>query len=75
LPEANPVSAHVPEKTVQFSVERNMNKGFINIILKSLFAGLKETIILTKENRKNYREEKKEVKKQAKREKKNERKN
>jgi hypothetical protein len=75
LPEANPVSANMPEKIVQFSVERDMNKGFINIILKSLFAGLKETMVLTKENRKEYRAEKKEVKKQAKREKKKERKN
>jgi|GEM_PF-599735 len=75
LPAANPVSANMPEKIVKFSVERDMNKGFINIILKSLFAGLKETIILTKENRKEYKEEKKEAKKEAKKEKKEERKN
>ncbi len=75
LPEANPVSTNMPEKIVQFSVERDMNKGFINIILKSLFAGLKETVILTKENRKAYQKEKKEAKREAKREKKNERKN
>jgi len=42
-----------------------MNKGFINIILKSLFAGLKETIILTKENKKDYKADKKEAKKEA----------
>jgi hypothetical protein len=75
LPEANPVSAKLPEKVVDFKVERDMNKGFINIILKSLFAGLKETMILTKENKKEYKKEKKEAKKEARQEKRNERKN
>jgi hypothetical protein len=75
LPEANPVSANMPVKVVQFNVERDMNKGFINIILKSLFAGLKETMVLTKGNRKEYQQEKKEAKKEARREKKQERKN
>jgi hypothetical protein len=75
LPEANPVSANMPEKVVQFSVERDMNKGFINIILKSLFTGLKETVILTKENRKEYQKDKKAAKKEARRDKKNDRKN
>lgn len=75
LPEANPVSANMPEKIIKFSVERDMNKGFINIILKSLFAGLKETIILTKENKKEYKADKKEAKKEARRDKKNDRKN
>jgi len=75
MPEANPVSANMPEKVVQFSVDRDMNKGFINIILKSLFTGLKETVILTKENRKEYQKDKKAAKKEEKREKKKERKN
>jgi hypothetical protein len=43
-----------------------MNKGFINIILKSLFNGLKETMVMSKENRKENREAKKEAKKERK---------
>lgn len=66
LPSANPHSDKVPARIVQFEVERDMNKGFINIILKSLFSGLKETMIMSKANRKENREAKKEAKKEAK---------
>jgi hypothetical protein len=48
-------------------VDRDMNKGGINILLKSALTGLKETIIMSKENKKAYKKEKK----KAKREKKN----
>src|SRR4030095_6485465 len=58
IPASNPAPDR-PVKVVNFEAERNMNKGFINLVLKSLFSGLKETIILTGENRKNYNAKKK----------------
>jgi len=39
-----------------------MNKGGFNIILKSFFAGMKETMIMSKENKKAYKQEKKKKK-------------
>jgi hypothetical protein len=71
LPTANPSSADMPSRIVQFDIERDMHKSFINVILKSLFAGLKETMVMSKENRKENREAKKEAKKEAKNEQKN----
>ena len=56
---SNPSKAGQPPRVVQFMAERDMNKGFINIILKAFFSGIKETVILSKENRKNFRETKK----------------
>jgi len=41
-----------------------MNKGFINIIIKSLLGGLKETMLMSKENKKTYRAAKKKMKEQ-----------
>jgi hypothetical protein len=64
---SNPVSENQPPKIVQFHVERDMNKAFVNVVIKSALVGMKETIIMSKENRKDY----KEAKKEAKREKKN----
>jgi len=58
LNNANPVSADQPPRIVKFNVERDINKGFLNIVLKSFFAGLKETIIMSKENRKSNQAEK-----------------
>ena len=66
LATANPVSENKPERIVQFHADRDMNKGFINIIIKSVLAGLKETIIMSKENRKAYKEAKKNFKKKNK---------
>lgn len=71
MPEANPVSADMPPRIVQFDVDRDMHKSFINVILKSLFAGLKETMVMSKENRKENREAKKEAKREKKKEKNN----
>ena len=71
LPAANPASGTVPPRIVHFTVERDMNKSFINLVLKSLFAGLKETMIMSKENRKENREAKKEAKREAKNDRKN----
>ena len=73
LPSANPASGQ-PTRIVQFHAERDMHKSFVNIIIKSLLAGLKETMIMSKENKKAFREEKKEAKKDAKRKAKEERK-
>jgi Domain of Unknown Function (DUF748) len=56
---SNPPSPNKPPRIVEFKVDRDMNKGFINIMIKSLLAGFKETIIMSKENRKAYKEDKK----------------
>ena len=66
LPGANPASAAKPPRIVEFHAERDMNKSFVNILIKSILAGLKETMIMSKENRKDYREAKKDAKKEAK---------
>ena len=63
---SNPVSANLPPKIVDYRVERDMNKSFINITLKSALAGLKETVIMSKENRKTYKEDKKRARKESK---------
>jgi hypothetical protein len=59
LSSSNPPSPNKPPRVVQFQVDRDMNKGFINIIIKSLLAGFKETVVMSKENRQAYKEEKK----------------
>ncbi|MEO8146528.1 MAG: hypothetical protein ABI723_02770 [Bacteroidia bacterium] len=59
LNNSNPPSADMPPRIVQFQVERDMNKGFINVLIKSILVGLKETMIMNKENRKAYKEHKK----------------
>jgi hypothetical protein len=63
---SNPPSGDKPAKEVRFKVDRDMNKGFINIIIKSILAGFKETIVMSKENRKAYKQSKKEARKEAK---------
>jgi hypothetical protein len=60
---ANPASPNLPPKIVKFEVDRDMNKSFVNITIKSALAGLKETVMMSKENRKAYNEMKKRVKK------------
>ncbi len=72
VPAANPASADKPQRIVKFSAERDMNKAFINLIIKSVLNGLKETMIMSKENKQNYREKKKELKKEKKEQKKKE---
>lgn len=56
---SNPKSAKLPPRVVTFKVDRDPNKGFINLLIKSLLAGLKETMFMSKENRKAYKEAKK----------------
>ncbi|MCX6239258.1 MAG: DUF748 domain-containing protein [Bacteroidia bacterium] len=52
LNSSNPISPEKPARVVAFTVERDVNKGFINLIVKSVVSGLKETIHPSKENRK-----------------------
>lgn len=66
LTSSNPASENVPPRIVQFHVTRDMNKGFVNILIKSLLNGVKETMIMSKENKKAYREAKKKAKKDRK---------
>jgi len=51
-----------PPIVVKYTVERDMNKGGFNIILKSFLAGMKETMVMSKENKQAYKEKKKEAK-------------
>jgi hypothetical protein len=74
LPSANPASATMPPRIVNFRAERDMHKSFVNITIKSLLAGLKETMIMSKENKKAFRAEKKEARKETKKKAKEERK-
>lgn len=67
LSKDNPASADMPPRIVKFQVARDMNKGFINILLKSALTGLKETIIMSKENKKAYNKAKKKAKRDKKR--------
>jgi len=62
---SNPPSENLPPRIVQYHVERDMNKGFVNILIKSVLGGLKETMIMSKENKKAYKKEKKAAKKEA----------
>jgi hypothetical protein len=64
LDSSNPNKADLPPRIVQFNVDRDMNKGFVNIIMKSMLAGLKETMIMSKENKKSHRIAKRESKQQ-----------
>lgn len=59
LNSSNPPSSDLPPRIVRFQIQRDMNKGFVNLILKSVLNGLKETMIMSKENRKTYKEAKK----------------
>ena len=70
LDASNPGSATLPPRIVNYHVERDMNKGFVNILIKSVLGGLKETMIMSKENKKAYKKAKKEAKKEAKKAKK-----
>jgi len=56
---SNPSQTGMPPRTVKFKVDRDMNKGFINIVIRSFLSGLKETMISSKENRQAYKDKKK----------------
>lgn len=56
---SNPISDNEQPREVKFSIQRNMNKGFVNVIIKSVLNGLKETMVMNKANRKAYKQNKK----------------
>jgi hypothetical protein len=62
LHESNPPSDKLPPREVKFKVDRDPRKGFINLLIKSLLNGLKETMFMSKENKKAYKEAKKKFK-------------
>jgi hypothetical protein len=66
LNNSNPSSEKLPPRIVQFSVERDMNKAFVNLLVKSILDGMKETMIMSKKNRRTFRESKREVRKEKK---------
>lgn len=59
---SNPGSPDVPSRVVAFNIKRDMNKGFVMVIIRSILEGLKETMVMSKENRKAYSERKKKAK-------------
>lgn len=58
---ANPAGPNLPERVVQFEVIRDMRKGYLSMLIKSVLDGVKETFIMSKENKEAYREDKKEA--------------
>jgi hypothetical protein len=62
---SNPGSSSLPPREVKLHAERDMNKGFVNIIMKSLLNGVKETLIMSKENRAAYQAARKQKKKDS----------
>ena len=66
LSENNPPDSGMPAKVVKYNVQRDMHKGFVNIIIKSAIAGVKETMLLSGENKKNYKAKKKAMKEREK---------
>ena len=63
---SNPASEDLPPRIVKYHVKRDMNKGFINLTLISVLEGLKQTIFMSKENKKQYKQVKKEARKEIK---------
>jgi len=61
----NPVSSTIPARSVKFGTDRDMNKGFVNLIIKSLLDGMKETMLLSKENRREFNQAKREARKEG----------
>ena len=55
----NPASVNTPPRIVKFQAQRDLNKGGFNIVLRSFLSGMKETMIMSKENKKAHKEEKK----------------
>jgi len=62
LNSSNPVSSDLPPREVKFNIERDMTKGFVNVLIKSILNGLKETMIMSKDNRKTHQEARKKSK-------------
>ncbi|MFN8256793.1 MAG: DUF748 domain-containing protein [Bacteroidales bacterium] len=51
LNNSNPVKSNELPRIVNFRAERDITKGFLNIVLKSFFKGIKETLVMSKENK------------------------
>jgi len=66
LNSSNPASNNKAARVVKFDVDRDMNRGFMNLVVKSVLSGLQETMLPSKENRKMNRETKKALKKEQK---------
>jgi len=66
LNSSNPASSDKTARVVKFDVDRDMNRGFMNLVVKSVLSGLQETMLPSKENRKLNRETKKALKKEQK---------
>jgi len=56
----------VPPRVVKYTVQHDMHKGFVNIIINSALVGLKETMILSGENKKVHKAKKKAMKEKEK---------
>ncbi len=72
LNSANPSSDNLPERSVKFNVVRDKRNGYLSMLIKSILDGVKETFIMSKENKKAYQVTKDEYKKKAKEERKSE---
>jgi len=58
----NPANKNLPPRQVNFHTSRDMNKGFIHILVQSVLGGIKETLTPSRENRQRYKQEKKKLK-------------
>jgi len=58
----NPTDPSLPPRKVHFIASRNMNKGFIHILIQSILSGVKETVLPSRENRQRYKQVKKNTK-------------
>ncbi len=63
---SNPYSENQPDRVVQFKVVRDLRTGFINILVKSVLDGIKETLVMSRENKRAYKKAKEEHKKKVK---------
>ena len=52
---SNPIKPGLPARKVDFVFHRDMNKGFMNLFIKSVLTGAKESVLPSKGNRKKYR--------------------
>ncbi len=59
----NPVNSSQSPRRVNYFAQRDMNKGFLHLLIMSILEGLKETIAPSKENRKIYKSERKKQRK------------
>jgi len=63
---SNPPSPNQPPRVVLFHFDRDMRTGFILMIVRSVFDGVQETLVMSKENKKLYQDKKAEFKKKEK---------